>query len=983
MNLIDGVIFICSIIIIALGGSVIFGWLSQNTSLVQVATNYSPMQFNTALGFLLLGIAILFIQKQPIVARVVGIYLALVGSLTLLEYLAGINLSIDEIFIKSFMADAVFPGRPASNTAFCLLLSGLALLLLVSKWHSAWKMQIGLTLSLLIGGIGLFAFIGYITYIPTAYGWGSLTQMSVHTSIGFVLAAILLTARYWQVFQKGDLNKNSFLAICVFVLGTISFILIWQELVKKEHQKTEYNVRQEIKFIQSEFAEEFETTLTAIHRMQDRLMDTNGYSSETWEKDVRNYYQTSPNILLFAIADANGTWSKVPRTDSIPASLNTQLDSCYAQIQQNKTSNKNVWFIPTDKNNICVVYPIADKNMLFILFDLSIYMDEIRLANTKEDYSIQLFKDNDLIYFYDNHASSLLKHEWAITSTFQFHGLPLEVIMWPTEKIIQNNSNWVPTLSLMVGILLTSLLSSVIYLIGMMKIKQKSLIEAEQRTSTIINKTREAFIAIDKRGQIIDWNEQAEIIFGWTKAEIIGQQLDKTIIPMKYRNAHTKGMRHYFKTGEGPVLNKRIELTALRKNGDEFPIELSITPLQFEEETIFSAFLYDITERKKFENEQATLTAIMQYSDDAIIGLNLQGMVLSWNKGAEKIYGYAAADTIGKSITFLYPEDRKEEFTLFSYKLQMGQKVQAMETYRVCKSGHVIPVSLTVSPIKNSKNEMIGISTTARDISLQKELDEKLKLKNVELENANLAKDRFLASMSHELRTPLNAIIGFTGTLLMQLPGPLNDDQRKQLQTVQHSAKHLLSLINDILDLAKIESGKIELTFDKVNCNEIIKNVMIFMDGLAKAKNITFESVLPVEDVFVNADRRSLTQILLNLTSNAIKFTEKGSVTLELKIQSIQGKDHVVMYVKDTGVGIKKEDRNKLFKAFEKINVPGKFAEGTGLGLHLCKKLARLLNAKIDFKSEFGHGTCFTVTLLLEPTEETVTESSEDTLKKS
>ncbi len=973
MNLINGIVILISIVLIVLGATVIVGWYSHNIYLIQVATNFAPMQFNTALGLLLFGVAILCSEKFPLISKSVGLYLILIGGLTLIEYMTYIDFGIDELFVKSFMVDTIFPGRPAPNTAFCLLLIGSALLLLTSKLISAWKMQIGVTISLLIGSMGLLALVGYVINIPSAYGWGNLTQMSVHTSIAFVIISTVLLLCYWQKFQKGDLDKNKFLAICTFVFGIISFILIWQALIKNEHKKIIFAIERESEFTKSEFFEDFQTTITAIHRMQDRLMDMKNYPLVTWQKDVTNYYQALPNLLVFAIADQNGQWvKKVARSETVPVSLENELDSCLAETQKNNEITSNMWFIPTNQNNMCVGYKIENNGMLFIILDLKIMLNAIREASTEKGYAVELIRDDNIIYFYNNHSSTLIQKEWAYPITFLFHGLPLKLVLWPSKNIIHEYLSWTPTLSLLFGILMTALLSSVIYLVGIMRTKQKSLIEAEEKTSTIINKSREAFVAINKRGQIIDWNEQAEITFGWSKSEILGQQLEKTIIPYKYRVQHLKGLRHYVKTGEeGPVLNKRMELTALRRNGDEFPIELSITPLQFQDEMIFSAFIYDITDRKKFEDQQAMLSAIMQFSDDAIIGLNLQGIVLSWNKGAEKIYGYSAEEAIGNSITFIYPDERKEEFILLSYKLQMGEKIHAMETYHTLKNGKVIPVSTTISPITNAKNEMIGISTTARDMSVQKELDAKLKAKNIELENAILAKDRFLASMSHELRTPLNAIIGFSGTLLMQLPGPINHDQKKQLQTVQHSAKHLLSLINDILDLAKIESGKIEITFEEVECGEVIRHIMSFVEGLSKAKNIAFEALLPPEKIYVKTDRRSLAQILINLTNNAIKFTEKGHVNIMMDIKKIKDIDYVVISVKDTGVGIKKEDKKKLFQAFQKLDTPGKFAEGTGLGLHLCKKLANLLGAKIEFESEFGIGSCFSVSLPLLRVEET------------
>jgi protein-histidine pros-kinase len=250
------------------------------------------------------------------------------------------------------------------------------------------------------------------------------------------------------------------------------------------------------------------------------------------------------------------------------------------------------------------------------------------------------------------------------------------------------------------------------------------------------------------------------------------------------------------------------------------------------------------------------------------------------------------------------------------------------------------------------------------DSTERKRVEHTLQEKNAELENANLAKDRFLATMSHELRTPLNAVLGFTGTLLMRLPGPLTADQEKQLRTVQSSAKHLLSLINDLLDLAKIESGKVELQLESFNIQSIIQGVAVALQPMAERKGLRFETRVPPRDLLVRADRRALSQILLNLTNNAIKFTERGSVCLEVVQQQVAGRTVTKFNVADTGVGIRPEDQARLFQAFSQVDASVKRRyEGTGLGLHLSRKLAELLGGKLTLHSEFGQGSTFTFAL--------------------
>jgi hypothetical protein len=250
-------------------------------------------------------------------------------------------------------------------------------------------------------------------------------------------------------------------------------------------------------------------------------------------------------------------------------------------------------------------------------------------------------------------------------------------------------------------------------------------------------------------------------------------------------------------------------------------------------------------------------------------------------------------------------------------------------------------------------------------------------------ERASLAKSDFLANMSHELRTPLNAIIGFTGTLLMKLPGPLNADQEKQLNTVRASARHLLALINDILDLAKIESGKIDLMLEPVHCQAAVEEVAATVRPLAEQKGLHFAVEIPPEPIIIHSDRRAISQILLNLANNAVKFTDVGEVILSVSSEfsglssELGGSDTatqnsklktqhslVTFTVKDTGIGIGEADQARLFQEFGRVgSETARRREGTGLGLHLSHKLAGLLGGAIELRSALGQGSTFSLVL--------------------
>jgi signal transduction histidine kinase len=244
-------------------------------------------------------------------------------------------------------------------------------------------------------------------------------------------------------------------------------------------------------------------------------------------------------------------------------------------------------------------------------------------------------------------------------------------------------------------------------------------------------------------------------------------------------------------------------------------------------------------------------------------------------------------------------------------------------------------------------------------------INREIALKNLELAEASRMKSAFIANMSHELRTPLNAIIGFTGALLMKLPGPLTTEQDKQLNTIRNSARHLLSLINDILDVAKIEAGKVTLELETVACQTLVAEVAETLRPLARQKGLTLEVEMAEPPIVLETDRRALTQILINLLNNAIKFTEKGTVRVTLSQRPADGGGDIVeISVADSGAGIREEDQSKLFQAFSQLDSTStRHAEGAGLGLYLCQNLANLLGGSLFFHSDFGHGSVFTLAL--------------------
>jgi PAS domain S-box-containing protein len=496
-------------------------------------------------------------------------------------------------------------------------------------------------------------------------------------------------------------------------------------------------------------------------------------------------------------------------------------------------------------------------------------------------------------------------------------------------------------------------------------LRTAELMENEERTRIILSAAGDGILTIDGGGVIDSFNPAAEHIFGYASAEVTGKNV-AILTPVEHIYQIKEFVEKYLKVPGPRDSGYRTEAIGLHRDGRRIPLELAANEFFIHGRQMFACVLRDITKRKEIEGQLQKLSRAVEQSPVSVVITSRDGTIEYVNPRFVEMTGYTLDDCVGQNPRILKTGVHDDDFYKNLWKTVLAGDLWQGEFYNRKKNGETYWEHTLIAPVRGAKGEITHFVAIKEDITESRRAAEELRTAKEAAEAANRTKSDFLANMSHELRTPLNSVIGFSGVLKKEFYGKLNEKQSEYVRYIEDSGKHLLGLINDILDLSKVEAGKMKLDAAPVALKDVIQASVTMLRERALKSDIRLSvEIGPGVEEAIEADERKVKQILFNLLSNAVKFTpEGGSVTLTASKED----DAVRICVADTGIGIKPEDMAKLFSEFTQLeSTYTKKYEGTGLGLALTKKLVELHGGRIWVESEEGKGSRFFFTLPCRP----------------